>query len=69
MKPNLFIVGAAKAGTTALVHYLNQHPIIYFSPIKEPHHFSTDIKWEDFREDHKKNTFVDFNKYFKQKVL
>lgn len=68
-KPNLFIVGAAKAGTTALVNYLNQHPTIYFSPIKEPHHFSTDIRWEDLREDHKKNTLVDFNDYFKQKRL
>ncbi|MEO0540563.1 MAG: sulfotransferase [Cyanobacteria bacterium P01_A01_bin.105] len=38
--PNLFVVGAAKAGTTSLYHYLNQHPEIYMSPIKEPHFFS-----------------------------
>jgi Sulfotransferase domain len=38
--PNLFIVGAAKAGTTSLYHYLSQHPEIYMSPIKEPHFFS-----------------------------
>ena len=29
-KPNLFIVGAGKSGTTSLYKYLNQHPDIYF---------------------------------------
>ena len=38
--PNLFVVGAAKAGTTSLHYYLNQHPDIYMSPLKEPHFFS-----------------------------
>lgn len=41
--PNFFIVGAAKAGTTSLYHYLAQHPEVYMSPIKEPNYFSTDI--------------------------
>ena len=27
---NLFIVGAAKSGTTSLYNYLAQHPDIYF---------------------------------------
>ncbi|MEQ8908113.1 MAG: sulfotransferase [Vicingaceae bacterium] len=49
----LFIVGVAKGGTTALSNYLDQHPDICFSPIKEPHYFSTDIKVEDFRPDYK----------------
>ncbi len=30
MKPDLFIVGAGKSGTTSLYKYLNQHPDIYF---------------------------------------
>ncbi|NWF97484.1 MAG: sulfotransferase [Nitrospirae bacterium] len=34
--PNFLIVGAAKSGTTSLYYYLNQHPEIYMSPIKEP---------------------------------
>ncbi len=34
--PNFLIVGAAKSGTTALYHYLSQHPEIYMSPLKEP---------------------------------
>ena len=38
--PNLFIVGAAKAGTTSLAYYLSQHPDVFMSKLKEPHHFS-----------------------------
>jgi hypothetical protein len=37
--PNFFIVGAQKAGTTSLYHYLNQHPQVYMSSRKEPHFF------------------------------
>ena len=40
MKPNLFIVGAAKAGTTSLYHYLNEHPEIFMSVIKETNYFA-----------------------------
>lgn len=36
--PNLYIVGAPKAGTTSLYHYLNQHPEIAI-PEKEPRFF------------------------------
>jgi len=38
--PNLFVVGASKAGTTSLYHYLNQVPEVYMSNIKEPNFFS-----------------------------
>jgi hypothetical protein len=41
--PNFFIVGAQKAGTTSLYHYLAQHPQIYMSPVKEPRFFSHEI--------------------------
>jgi hypothetical protein len=43
MQPNFFVVGAPKAGTTALYHFLDQHPGVYMSPIKEPAHFATDL--------------------------
>ena len=43
-KPNFFIVGAAKCGTTAWYEYLRQHPDIYFPDVKEPHFFSTDME-------------------------
>jgi hypothetical protein len=37
--PNLFIIGAAKCGTTSLHHYLNRHPGISMSKAKEPGYF------------------------------
>lgn len=43
MKPNLFIVGAPKCGTTAWASYLASHPQIFFSKMKEPHHFALDF--------------------------
>jgi len=39
-KPNFFIVGTPKAGTTSLYYYLEEHPEIYMSPIKETNYFS-----------------------------
>jgi hypothetical protein len=38
--PNFFLMGAAKAGTTALYHALDQHPDLYMSPVKEPNFFA-----------------------------
>jgi hypothetical protein len=49
--PNFFLVGAPKAGTTSLYHYLDQHPQIYMSPVKEPHYFSEEIRFENFTEE------------------
>ena len=42
--PNFFIVGAPKAGTTSLYRYLDQHPQVYMSAIKEPHFFAAEIR-------------------------
>jgi len=42
-KPNFFIIGAPKCGTTALSEYLKEHPNIYMSSPKEPHYFSKDL--------------------------
>jgi len=42
-KPNLFIVGAPKCGTTFLYHYLKKHQDIYFPNFKEPHFFGSDL--------------------------
>ena len=44
--PNLFILGAAKAGTTSLYDLLRQHPDIRFSFDKEPMFFSRDDYFE-----------------------
>jgi hypothetical protein len=43
VKPNLFIVGAPKCGTTAWWSYLKSHPQIFCSQVKEPHFFATDL--------------------------
>jgi len=62
--PNFFIVGAAKCGTTALYQYLSQHPDVHLSPIKEPNHFSIDIRIEDLRpETRKRLQLLEVGKY------
>jgi hypothetical protein len=38
--PNFLIVGAPKAGTTALAAILEHHPEVYVAPLKEPKYFS-----------------------------
>lgn len=38
--PNFLIIGAAKSGTTALYHYLRQHPEVYMCPQKETNFFA-----------------------------
>ncbi len=53
-KPDFFVVGAAKAGTTSLYHYLDAHPDIYLSPIKEPNFFASDIRKDRIRPDLKR---------------
>jgi len=48
--PDFFLAGAVKSGTTTLYHYLDEHPAIYMSPIKEPHYFSAgDMDLSAFR--------------------
>ena len=42
-KPNFFIVGAPKCGTTALHEYLQHHPDAYLPYYKEPHYFGADL--------------------------
>ena len=42
-RPDIFIVGAFKAGTTALYEYLRAHPQIFMSVPKEPMYFGQDL--------------------------
>lgn len=42
-RPDLFIVGAPKCGTTALHQYLGEHPRIFMSRRKEPWFFANDF--------------------------
>lgn len=41
--PNLFIVGAIRAGTTSLYEYLKEVPSVYMTPIKEPNFFIKNV--------------------------
>jgi hypothetical protein len=43
-KPNLFIVGAPKCGTSAMAAYLGAHPEIYMAK-KEMHFFGSDLRF------------------------
>jgi len=38
--PNFIVIGAAKAGTTALYWYLAEHPAVFMSPVKETNYFA-----------------------------
>lgn len=42
-KPNFFIIGAPKSGTTSLASWLSEHPQVFMTPNKEPNFFNTDI--------------------------
>ena len=42
--PNLFIVGHPRSGTSSLHSYLNQHPDIFMTAIKEPNYFAIDAR-------------------------
>jgi len=48
-KPNFFIVGAPRSGTTSLFYFLKQHPDISMSDVKEPYYFCTDFHEESDR--------------------
>jgi GrpB-like predicted nucleotidyltransferase (UPF0157 family) len=42
-RPNFFIVGAPRCGTTSMYSYLKQHPDVWVSILKEPHFFGSDL--------------------------
>ena len=42
-KPDLFVIGQPKSGTTALTCFLDQHPDIFISKPKEPNFFCKDF--------------------------
>ena len=45
LRPNFFIVGAPKCGTTALSEYLRGHPEIFLCEPKEPNFFNRDFDY------------------------
>jgi hypothetical protein len=53
-KPDFFIVGAPKCGTTAMYEFLGQHPEIFVPETKEIHFFGTDIYSPNYSRDPEK---------------
>ena len=49
-KPNFFIVGAPKCGTTSLHEYLQRHPDVFMPFYKEPHFFGSDLQGSRFQQ-------------------
>lgn len=41
--PDFICVGAARCGTTSLWKWLDQHPLVHMSPIKETNYFTRDL--------------------------
>lgn len=58
--PTFLIIGVQKAGTTSIYNYLNQHPQIYMSPVKETNFLEKN--WEEI-EDKRKARIDTFEKY------
>jgi len=50
-RPNFFIIGAPKCGTTSLAKWLSDHPQVYMSPVKEPHYFNRDHHYRNIPEE------------------
>lgn len=46
MLPNFVIIGAQKAGTTSLYHYLQSHPDVHMPRNKEPDFFVAERNWD-----------------------
>lgn len=63
-KPNLFILGAPKCGTTSLAHYLNQHPNAGMCKYKEPCYFAS-----EFKRSHKASNLAEYKSLYTDEVL
>lgn len=50
-KPDFFIVGAPRCGTSSMRYYLGQHPAVFMARGEEPHFFGTDLASPRFTRD------------------
>jgi hypothetical protein len=62
--PNIFVIGAPKSGTSALVSAIGQHPEIYVPSKKEPRYFDAHTFY-DYREDYPLKNIEDYLSLFK----
>lgn len=49
MMPNFLVIGASKSGTTSIHRYLEQHPEVYVSTLKEPKFFALEGERPDYK--------------------
>lgn len=64
--PNFLIIGAHKSGTTSLYRYLNQHPDVYMSQVKEPAYFVYEgdkVKYQEFDGSPWRSRFITLEDY------
>jgi hypothetical protein len=47
--PDIIVIGAPRSGTTSLYNYLNEHPQVYMSPLKETRFFAYEGRTVDYR--------------------
>lgn len=67
--PNFFIVGAVKAGTTALCNFFEQHPDVLMCPIKEPFFFAKDLRLKNFSNEYQEKNFLNVTEYLSKPEL
>jgi hypothetical protein len=60
-RPDFFIAGAPKCGTTSLWNYLRAHPAVFMPANKEPHYFCSDL---DLRADLRIGTLAEYEALF-----
>jgi hypothetical protein len=62
--PNFIVIGVQKAGTTSIYNYLQQHPQVFMSPVKETNFFERDWDQAPASARAKKRNGIDtFEKY------
>jgi len=67
-KPNLFLIGAPKCGTTALATNLAQHNDIFIPKQKEPRYFDR-MTFYDYEEDYFTKTLEEYLEYYKNEEI
>ncbi|NDH89942.1 MAG: hypothetical protein EBZ22_03490, partial [Flavobacteriia bacterium] len=67
--PDIALIGVAKGGTTALASWMEAHPEVAVSRIKEPNFFSTDIRPESFSKAYRRMSPVLPERYWAQDPL
>jgi hypothetical protein len=56
--PNTFVVGTAKAGTTSMHRYLDRHPDVFMSDVKEPHYFTRTVDLDESDPDEARREYL-----------